>query len=143
MRSIRTEDHLYIINFTPDRAPMGDLLGLKKGPMTFNDLAGKTRLTYADVDAGPTKAWMVLNRDKPEFKEQWELGFGERPAEELYELKSDPHQVKNLAADPKHEAVKAKLRAQLMAELKEHNDPRLNGDQFDYPPYCKIGLEKK
>jgi hypothetical protein len=29
-----------------------------------------------------------------------------------------------------------------MAELKEHNDPRLNGDQFDYPPYCEEGLKK-
>ncbi|MEN8774783.1 MAG: sulfatase [Akkermansiaceae bacterium] len=143
IRSIRTADHLYIINFTPDRAPMGDLLELKKGPLTFDELAGKTRLTYADLDAGPTKAWMVLNRDNPEFKFHWELGFGARPAEELYELKSDPHQIKNLARDQKHEEVKVKLRAQLMAELKEYNDPRLNGDQFDYLPYCKEGLERK
>ena len=143
IRSIRTADHLYIINFTPDRAPMGDLLALEKGPMTFNELAGKTRLTYADVDAGPTKAWMILNRNKPEFKYHWNLGFGARPAEELYELKSDPHQVKNLAGDTKYKAVKVKLRAQLMTELREHNDPRLNGNQFDYPPYCKEGLKKK
>jgi hypothetical protein len=143
MRSIRTADHLYIINFTSDRTPMGDLLALKKGPLSFEDLAGKTRLTYADVDAGPTKAWMILNRDKPEFKFHWDLGFGSRPAEELYELKSDPHQIKNLAADSKYGAVRARLRAQLMAELKEHNDPRLNGNQFDYPPYCKVGLDKE
>ena len=86
---------------------------------------------------------MILNQNKPEFKYHWNLGFGARPGEELYDLKSDAHQVKNLADDTKYKAVKAKLRAQLMAELKKHNDPRLNGDQFDYPPYCKEGLEKK
>ena len=142
MRSIRTEDHLYIINFTPDRSPMGDLLALKNGAIPFDKLAKSTRLTYADVDAGPTKAWMVLNREKPECKKQWDLGFGPRPAEELYELKSDPHQVTNLADESQYSAIKAKLRAKLMAVLKEHNDPRLNGGQFDYPPYCKEGLEK-
>jgi N-sulfoglucosamine sulfohydrolase len=145
MRSIRTAGHLYIINFTPEREPMGDLLKLATEPasLNFEILAKNTRLTYADVDAGPTKAFMILNRDKPEFKTQWELGFGARPAEELYELKSDPHQIKNLAQDPAHQKTREVLRAQLMAELKKHNDPRLDGNQFDFPPYCKIGLEKK
>ncbi|MDA7889936.1 sulfatase [Akkermansiaceae bacterium] len=143
MRSIRTADYLYIINFTPDREPMGDLLALTKGSLDFDALAKNTRLTYADVDAGPTKAFMVLNRDKPEFKTQWDLGFGPRPAEELYELKSDSHQIKNLAGDAEYHEIRAVLRAKLMAELTKHNDPRLNGNQFDYPPYCKEGLEKK
>lgn len=143
MRSIRTGDHLYIMNFTPDRSPMGDLLGLAKGPMTFAQLAGKTRLTYADVDAGPTKAWMVLNRDKPEFKFHWDLGFGARPAEELYDLKKDPHQIKNVAKDPDYQRTRDALHAKLMEVLNKHKDPRINGDQFDYRPYCKIGLEKK
>ena len=143
MRSIRTADYLYIINFTPDREPMGDPLVLTKGPLNFDALAKNTRLTYADVDAGPTKAFMVLNRDKPEFKTQWDLGFGPRPAEELYELKSDSHQIKNLAGDAEYHEIRAALRAKLMAELTKHNDPRLNGNQFDYSPYCKEGLEKK
>ena len=142
MRSIRTADHLYIINFTPARTPMGDLLALKKGPISFDQLANNTRLTYADVDAGPTKAFMVLNRDKPEYAFHWDLGFGARPAEELYELASDPHQIKNLAGKKEFAEVKAKLRKQLMAELEKHGDPRLKGNQFDYPPYCKEGLER-
>ena len=143
MRSLRTADHLYIINFTPDRTPMGDLLALGKGPIPFKDLAGKTRLTYADVDAGPTKAFMILNRDKPEFKFHWDLGFGARPAEELYDLKKDLHQIKNVAKDPAYQRARDALHAQLMAELNKHKDPRINGDQFDFPPYCKVGLEKE
>jgi arylsulfatase A-like enzyme len=144
MRSIRTADHLYIINFTADRTPMGDPLKLATAPesFTFDKLANNTRITFADVDAGPTKAFMVLNREKPEFKLHWDLGFGPRPAEELYELKSDPHQIKNLAGDPDHQRTRDVLHARLMAELNKHKDPRLNGDQFDFPPYCKVGLKK-
>ena len=142
MRSIRTPDYLYIMNLTPDRAPMGDPLVLKKKAIPFDQLAQNTRLTYADVDAGPTKAFMVLNRDKPEFQFYWDLGFGARPAEELYLLKNDPHQIRNVADQAEFAAIKKKLRAQLMGEMKKHHDPRLDGNQFDYPPYCKEGLEK-
>lgn len=142
MRSIRTADHLYIVNFTPERTPMGDLLALEKGPISFDQLAKNTRLTYADVDAGPTKAFMVLNREKPEFAFHWDLGFGPRPAEELYDLANDPHQIRNLAGEEKFATVKEGLRKKLMAELKKHGDPRLKGNQFDYPPYCKEGLKR-
>ncbi|MDB4644063.1 sulfatase, partial [bacterium] len=68
---------------------------------------------------------------------------GPRPTEELYDLKNDPHQMINLARQPEHEASRSALRAQLMAELTTHKDPRLEGDQFDYPPYSKIGLPRK
>lgn len=142
MRAIRTADHLYIMNLTPDRTPMGDLLALQQGPIPFDNLARNTRLTFADVDAGPTKAFMVLNRDKPEYQFHWNIGFGPRPAEELYELKSDRHQIRNLAGKSEFAEIKGKLRAQLMAELKTHGDPRLDGNQFDHPPYCKEGLQK-
>ena len=122
---------------------MGDLLQLTKGPLPFDQLAKNTRLTYADVDAGPTKAFMILNKDKPEFKFHWDLGFGARPEEELYDLKKDPHQVINLAKDPAYEKQHTTLRSQLMAELEKYDDPRLRCDQFDRPPYCKIGLPGK
>lgn len=143
MRAIRTPDFLYIVNFKPDRSPMGDLLQLTQPTEpTFDALANNTRVTHADVDAGPTKAWMVLNRDDPRYKLQWDLGFGPRPAEELYDLAKDPHQMTNLARDPAYEAQRSALRGQLLSELETNNDPRLRGDQFDRPPYCKIGLGK-
>ena len=137
-RALRTQDYLVIVNFTPDRTPMGDPLKLTDpNPLTFKQIENNTRLTYADVDAGPTKAWMIQNRDKEEIKKLWELGFGPRPREEFYDLTGDPHQVKNLAGNPAYDAIREALREMLMNELRANHDPRLAGDIFDKPPYNK------
>jgi hypothetical protein len=78
----------------------------------------------------------------PSDRYHWKLGFGPRPESELYDLKKDPHQVNNVAADAAYAKIKNQLHADLMAELLANHDPRLNGDQFDYPPYTKVGLPK-
>ena len=106
-------------------------------PPSYAEIENNTRLTYADVDAGPTKAWMIAHRDDPEVEKLWDLGFGPRPEEELYDLKKDPHQVVNVAGDANYYETRKKLNAQLMAELKANDDPRLKGDTFDKEPYNK------
>lgn len=55
----------YIRNFKPDRWPEGDPLRLAADEQTPSEqeLTDDTFVTLADVDAGPTKAWMVLNRE--------------------------------------------------------------------------------
>ena len=56
---------------------------------------------------------------------------------ELYDLKNDPDQVKNLAADPAFAAKKSELSARLMKLLTDAHDPRVTGDgsTFDKPPF--------
>jgi arylsulfatase A-like enzyme len=136
MRAIRTGEHLYIINFKPDRAPMGDPMALATAsPPSYEEIRENTRLTYADVDAGPTKAWMIQHREDPRWERHWNLGFGPRPEEELYDLKKDPHQVNNLAGDANYYETRKELRARLMQELTSNKDPRLAGDAFDRNPY--------
>lgn len=136
-RAIRTEDYLLIINFKPERTPMGDPLKLATdNPPTYAQLENNTRLTYGDVDAGPTKAWMIEHRNDPKWKKHWELGFGQRPREEFYDLGNDPHQVRNLAEQPAYDAIRKGLRNILMRELEANKDPRLS-DAFDSPPYNK------
>ena len=62
-RAIRTQDYVLIMNFRPDRWPMGDPYRLEEGPEpTVEELETNTRITLADEDAGPTKAWLIKAR---------------------------------------------------------------------------------
>ncbi len=51
-----------------------------------------------------------------------------RPREELYDLRDDPWELKNLADSPEHAAIKAKLKAQLEEVQRRTRDPRLTGE---------------
>jgi len=135
VRAIRTAGFLYVRNFKPDRWPMGEPLGAEGDRMpAFEQLVEDTRAAYPDIDGSPTKAWLVRHRDEPSLRQARSLAWELRPAEELYELRSDPHQLRNLAADPEFAAQKQDLRELLMAELRKNDDPRLE-DAFDRPPY--------
>jgi uncharacterized sulfatase len=48
--------------------------------------------------------------------------FIERPAEELYDLKSDPHEMHNLAADPKQSSRLASMRGEVKEWMKQQGD---------------------
>jgi N-sulfoglucosamine sulfohydrolase len=136
-RAIRTADYRLIINFKPDRYPQGEPYNLDgPNPPTVEELTEVTFVTFPDEDAGPTKAWLVTHRDDPQWKPLFELAYGKRPREELYDLKLDPHQVHNVAADPAYAAVLATLEQRLMEELQQTGDPRLidDGRFFETPP---------
>ncbi len=137
-RAIRTAEHAFIINFRPDRWPLGDPYGLGEGEQepTAEDITENTRVTHPDDDAGPTKAWLVGARKTPEWKAHYDWVFGKRPKYELYDLKKDPDETKNLAEDPAYAAVKADLEKRLLAELTRTGDPRLvnDGAYFENPP---------
>ena len=131
-RAIRTKDFQFVINFKPDRWPLGDpyLLNTPKEP-DFSLLENQTFVTLADEDAGPTKAWIVTNRKDPKVKPFFEHAYGKRPREELYDVNRDPDQMKNLAQDPAYAKTVRKLRSRLMNYLSDHNDPRLeDGGKF-------------
>ena len=136
-RAIRTHDFLYIVNFRPDRWPLGDPYRLDgPNPPTAAELTEETRVSLPDEDAGPTKAWLVGVRNDPKWKPHFEWVYGKRPREELYDLKSDPHQTKNVAADPRYASARAQLETRLMDELRRTGDPRLvdDGKFFETPP---------
>jgi N-sulfoglucosamine sulfohydrolase len=52
---------------------------------------------------------MIQHREDLDVEPLYQLAFGKRPREELYHLSSDPAYMKNLAAEPEHEAVRAEL----------------------------------
>jgi len=136
-RAIRTHDFLYIVNFRPDRWPLGDPYRLEgQNPPTVEELTEETRVSLPDEDAGPTKAWLVGMRNDPKWKAHFDWVYGKRPREELYDLKSDPQQTKNVAAEPRYATQRAGLERRLMDELKRTGDPRLvdNGRFYETPP---------
>ncbi len=139
-RAIRTKDYLYIINFEPERWPMGDPRGLddpNADPPSFEVLREETRVAYADLDASPTKAWMVHHRAENDIRPMYDLGFGKRSRFELYELGNDPDNVRNLAGSGEHSAAQVALHDKLMSVLRENNDPRVVEVpcRFEYPPF--------
>jgi len=138
-RAIRTKDFLYIRNFKPDRWPMG-------GPKTLSDthtpsenaLTNNTFVTFADLDASPTKAWLVLHRKDPGMQKYYDWAFGKRPAEELYDLRKDPHQIHNVADKEGYADVRKQLSQRLMGILKQTNDPRVVAEKipYEHPPFA-------
>jgi hypothetical protein len=136
-RAIRTKDHHFIINFEPDRWPMGDPYRLDSpSPPTAMELIHNTYATFPDMDQSPTKAWLVLHRTEPENKKYFDLAFARRPREELYILASDPHQIHNVAGERVHQETVRILRDQLLAELRRTEDPRATGDdRFEKSPF--------
>ena len=145
-RSLRTNDFLYIRNFAPDRTPMGDPLAVTadKAP-TQQQLEANTRIAFPDMDAGPTKAWLVANRNDPKWKWYYDYAFAKRPAEELYDLATDPDQVKNVAADPKYAKAREEMASRLTTVLKDANDPRVveKDCRFDRSPFSEPEPKKK
>lgn len=136
-RAIRTHDFLYIVNFRPDRWPLGDHYRLDSSQSpSVEELTEDTRTTIPDEDAGPTKAWLVGVRNESQWKSHFDWVYGKRPREELYDLKKDPHQTKNVATEPAYASARGILEKRLLDELKRTEDPRLveNGKFFETPP---------
>lgn len=136
-RAIRTAEFSLIINFQPDRWPLGEPYRLDSAnPPTAEQITEQTRTTFPDDDAGPTKAWLVSQRNDPQWKTAYEHTYGKRPRLELYDLARDPHQMQNLATDPAHAATRNALEKRLLEELRRTHDPRVidDGEFFETPP---------
>lgn len=137
-RALRTQDFLYIRNFAPDRWPMGAPYGVTDSEApTQAALESTTFVAFPDMDASPTKAWLVAHRHEPQWQRHYADAFAKRPTEELYDLSQDPDQVVNVAADPGYAEKKRQLADRLLKTLTEAADPRVIGDgrTFDQPPF--------
>lgn len=116
MRALRTADFHYIRNFEPDRWPTG-------GP----DFVSSNKTTHGDVDASPTKDFFLDPANQEKYRTQYELGFGKRPGEELYDVRNDPDEVKNLAGSRTAVATLSRYRDRLETILRGEGDPRIEG----------------
>ncbi|MBI4891216.1 MAG: sulfatase [Acidobacteria bacterium] len=121
VRGIRTRDYLYLRNLEPGRWPAGD--------PEFYWAVGP----YGDIDDSQTKQLLMREKRQPYF----DLCFGKRPAEELYDLKNDPDQVRNVASEAAYSKARAALSARVGEWMKASGDPRAGGptDLWDKAPY--------
>jgi arylsulfatase A-like enzyme len=127
-RAIRNDQFLYVRNFAPHRWPVGN-----------------PEYDFLNCDGSPTKSFLQgLSRSDPDYR-FYELSFGKRPAEELYDMQTDPGCVVNLASDPEFAETKYSLWAQLKAELTAQGDPRIlgQGEIFDDYPNCRVDRQQK
>lgn len=126
MRAVRTRDFLYVRNLRPDRWPAGDpdVLFLHGRP-------------FGDVDTTLVKDFLLAHQTDPAYSEIVARIFGKRPAEELYDLRSDPHQLNNVAGKPEYRVVLNQLRERVDEWMKLTNDPRVDptNDDWDHFPY--------
>jgi len=117
VRGIAKDGLLYLHNFEPSRWP-----------------ACNPETGYLDVDGSPTKTEVLKTRTEPGSKRFWDVCFGKRGPDELYDLRSDPDCLANLAGVRDFSGLKA----QLWRELGEQADPRTegSGSVFDAYPHA-------
>jgi arylsulfatase A-like enzyme len=102
LRSVRTAEHKYVRNYLNERPHLQPC-------------------AYKDAKAVVQKLRELHAARKLDALTERLLFADTRPAEELYDLKADPHEVTNLAADPKHKATLDGMRKRL-AEWEEKTD---------------------
>ena len=144
-RAVRTDKYLYIINFEPERWPMGigPGYGGPDGPIpSYEQLRENTFAAFGDLDASPTKAWIVTRRD--DDPKSFEYAVGRPPMYELYDMHTDVHCIHNLAEDPTMATVRKQMHERLMTELKQTGDPRVSDNViFETSPYTDIPPPRK
>lgn len=116
IRGIVGDSFLYLHNYETERWP-----------------AGNPETGYLNTDGGATKTEILELRRNGTDRRYWAMAFGKRPAEELYDLRSDPGNLLNLAADPVYAEQRDALAARMEAELRAQEDPRIlgRGEVFD------------
>lgn len=121
VRGILTDGYLYLRNFKPDRWPQGN-------PETG----------YLNCDGSPTKTYILDTRRKKGIMEYWQLNFGKRGEEELYNITEDPYCMNNLADNNNYVKIKIRMADEMEQKLTVQGDPRIlgNGDIFDNYEYA-------
>lgn len=142
-RALRTADFLFIRNYAPERWPLGEPgFATDSEAPSADALEHNTYAAFADMDASPTKAWLIAHRNVERWTWHYRRAFTPRPAEELYDLRHDPDQVRNAATDPAFASERSRLADQLDTLLRATGDPRVTMDPptFERPPFTDPNL---
>ena len=91
IRAVRDKRFKYVRNYRPDLPYIGFI-------------------PYRDRSAGMQELLRLIKEDRL-GERQWQFTAPRKPLEELYDTYTDPHEIRNLAADPKYFTKLAELRA--------------------------------
>jgi len=122
VRAIIAGHYFYSLNFKSNRWP-----------------AGNPETGYLNTDGSPTKT-EILNLKREGLNEDyWNLSFGKRPEETLYDIRKDPDCIENIAQNNNYSFIKDSLRKVLIEDLTINKDPRIlgYGDLFDNYTYAE------
>jgi N-sulfoglucosamine sulfohydrolase len=112
MRSARDARFLYIRNFSPELPYAGHIIYRNQSAIMQEWLRLQAE---GSLTSGAPSLWMRTSR----------------PAEELYDVRADPHQINDIAANPAHRATLARMRtaiAEWMSRIDDQgliNEPEL------------------
>lgn len=130
-RAVRMSHFLYVRNFRPQRWPAGDPIVLRN-----DGTPGDPHSGYKDIDACPSLDFLIANADVPGIREFLQLAVERRPEEELFDLRTDPGCLTNLAFDTEYADTRSRLSMKLEDVLRETGDPRMidGGDVWETYP---------
>ena len=149
-RAIRSHDYLLIWNIKPERWPAGAPRRINPEatdellPMHGIDELGvhHSEWAYTDIDAAPSKSFIIENRQDKDVKQYFDWAVNKRPEFELYDIKNDPYNLNTLIGNSKYAKIEKQLKKALFNELKKTEDPRVvgpNKEVFDsYLRYSPI-----
>ncbi len=121
IRAVRTGHYQYIRNFN-HQGRFTNITTEGRGAAKKKK-AGQGRGAKKPSGPGPLwRSWLELARTDPAAAARAKA-YQRRPAEELYDVKSDPFELNNLADRPGLEPLKAELRRQLDAWMHQQGDP--------------------
>ncbi len=121
VRGIVKDGFLLLKNFETDRWPSGN-------PETG----------YLDTDGSPTKSVILNQKRQGKYDYYWNMSFQKRSVLELYNIKSDPSCIHNLAGLGEFAKITSDMEKMMIAELLKQQDPRIiaDGVVFDNYPYA-------
>jgi N-sulfoglucosamine sulfohydrolase len=122
MRAIRKNNFLLIWNPEYKMYPAGH----PDPQYNFNNYP------YGDVDNSPSKDFILSAKDSTGLSWYYNLCFGKRPEYELYNVKDDPYQLKNLSKLSEYNNTKNQLIKELKEYLTERGDLRMKGEEHVY-----------
>ncbi|MCD8137572.1 MAG: sulfatase [Parabacteroides gordonii] len=124
IRGLLRGDYLYLINFETGRWP-----------------AGNPETGYLNVDGSPIKTEVIQSRRKPNDI-YWNLSFGKRGEEELYNIWTDRECMTNLIGQNEFAELKSRMCKELLEQLRLQEDPRIVADGSIFDTFEYQGAER-